>query len=68
MECMLQASMCQAFGTDCNDLVSIIQDPKAWFMFSTELKKLIKLKNMFSTVFIPLTENVLSDTLVNIFS
>lgn len=68
MECMLQASMCQAFGTDCNDLVSIIQDPKTWLIFSTELKKLIKLKYMFSTVFIPFIENVLSDTLANIFS
>ena len=29
MECMLQLSTCQAFGTNCKDLISIIQDPGA---------------------------------------
>ena len=40
MECMLQLSTCQAFGTDCKDLISMIQDPGAWSNFSPELDEL----------------------------
>lgn len=28
MECMLPLSTCQTFGTNCKDLVSVIQDPE----------------------------------------
>ena len=69
MECMLQLSTCQAFGNDCKDLVSMIQDPGAWPNFSTELKELMKLKSRFvdfSIVFIPPSKNVLSDSLAKI--
>ncbi|KAF3495512.1 hypothetical protein DY000_02054590 [Brassica cretica] len=41
MEWMLQLSTCQVFGTDCKDLVSMIQDPGAWLNFSTELGKIL---------------------------
>ena len=34
------AITCQAFGTDCKDLVSMIQDSGAWSNFSTELDEL----------------------------
>lgn len=37
IEYMLQLSTCQVFGTDCNNLVSMIQDSGAWPKFSTEL-------------------------------
>ena len=69
MEGMLQLSTCQAFGTDCKDLVSMIHDPGAWPNFSTELDELQKLKSRFpdfSIVFIPLSENVSSDSLAKI--
>ena len=69
MECMLQLSKCQAFGTDYKDLVSMIQYPEAWPNFSTELKEMMKLKSRFtefSIVFIPRTENVISYSLVKI--
>ena len=69
MECMLQLSTCQAFGTDCKDLVSMIQDPWAWPSFSTELNEFSKLKSRlsaFSIVFIPRSENVSSDSLAKI--
>ena len=69
MECMLQLSMCHAFGTDCKVLISMIQDQGAWSNFSTELDELLKLKNIFldfSIVFIPRSENVSSDSLAKI--
>nr|VDD24851.1 unnamed protein product [Brassica oleracea] len=44
---MLQLSTCQAFGSDCKDLVSMIQVPGAWPNFSTELDELQKLKSRF---------------------
>ena len=66
---MLQLSTCQTFGTDCKDLVFMIQDPGAWPNFSTELKELMKLKSRFtnfSIVFIPYSKNVSSDSLAKI--
>ena len=69
MECMLQLSTCQAFGFDCKDLVSMIQDPGASHNFSTKLEELAKLKSRFtefSIVFIPCSENVSSDSLAKI--
>ena len=69
MECMLQLSTYQTVGTDCKDLILMIQDPGAWPNFSTELDELLKLKNRyldFSIVFIPRSENVSSDSLAKI--
>src|SRR5690606_10102410 len=40
MESMLQYSTCQKFGTDCKDLITMIEDPKVWICFSTELERL----------------------------
>ncbi|XP_018463796.1 uncharacterized protein LOC108834975 [Raphanus sativus] len=69
MECMLQLSTCQLFGTDCKDLISMIEDPGSWPNFSTELKELLKLKSRFSEfsiVYISRSENVSSDSLAKI--
>ena len=69
MECMLRLSTCQAFATDCKDLISMIQEPGAWPNFSTELEELQKLKSRFPEffiVFIPRSENVSSDSLAKI--
>ena len=35
MECMLQYSTCQSFGTDCKDLIAMINEPHAWPSFAT---------------------------------
>ena len=37
MESMLQHSTCQRFGTDCKDLIAMIEQPQDWPNFSTEL-------------------------------
>ena len=69
MECMLQLLTSQVFGTDCKDLILMIQDPGAWPNFSTELAELQKLKSRFpefSIIFIPRSKNVPSDSLANI--
>ena len=69
IECMLQATTCQFFGTDCKDLISMIKDLGTWVNFSTELEEFIKLKirfTEFSIVFLPRPENVSSDSLAKI--
>ncbi|KAF3555291.1 hypothetical protein F2Q69_00012574 [Brassica cretica] len=35
MERMLQYSTCQSFGTDCKDLIAMINEPHAWPSFAT---------------------------------
>src|SRR5690606_5131460 len=40
MECMIQYSTCQTFGTDCKDLIAMVKDLLAWPSFSTELEKI----------------------------
>ena len=69
MECMLQVSTCQSFGTDCKELIAMTKDPGAWPSFSTELEEFMKLKarfTEFSIVFVPRQENVSSDSLAKI--
>ncbi|XP_048613351.1 uncharacterized protein LOC125587199 [Brassica napus] len=69
MECMLQVSTCQSFGTDCKELIAMTKDPGAWPSFSTELEEFMKLKarfSEFSIVFVPRQENVSSDSLAKI--
>ena len=69
MECMQQLSTCHNFGTDCKDLISMIQDPGSWPNFSTWLKELLKLKCRFMEfciAYIPRSENVSSDSLAKI--
>ncbi|XP_048595626.1 uncharacterized protein LOC125577794 [Brassica napus] len=38
MENMLQHSTCQRFGTDCKELIAMLDDPHAWPSFATELE------------------------------
>ncbi|KAF3610739.1 hypothetical protein DY000_02045129 [Brassica cretica] len=69
MECMLEISTCQSFGTYYKELISMIKDSRAWPNFSTELEEFMKLKTRyteFSIVFIPRSENVSSDSLTKI--
>lgn len=47
MEYMLQLSTCQVFGTDCKNLVSMIQEHGRNFQLN-ELKELMKLKSRFT--------------------
>ena len=69
MECMLQVSTCQSFGTDCKELIAMTKDPGAWPSFSAELEEFMKLKarfSEFSIIFVPRQENVSSDSLAKI--
>ena len=69
MECMLQVSTCQSFGTNCKDLIAMIKDSGAWPSFSTELEEFMKMRarfTEFSIGFVPRQENVLSDPLAKI--
>ena len=69
MECVIQVSTCQSFGTDCKELIAMTKDPEAWPSFSTELEEFLKLKARFlefSIFFVPRQGNVLSDSLAKI--
>ena len=35
MECMLQHSNCQNFGTECKDMIAMPKEPQAWPNFAT---------------------------------
>lgn len=65
-ECMLQHSNCQNFGTDCKDLIAMINDPQAWPNFSTELE-VIQLILMcysdFKITYVPRAHNKIVDSL-----
>ena len=47
MESMLQHSPCQSFGTDCKDLIMMINEPHAWASFATELEAIKMLQICF---------------------
>lgn len=47
MACMLLSSTCQHFGTDCKELISMIQDLTVWSSFLAQLKDLTVLKDRF---------------------
>ncbi|WZZ48823.1 hypothetical protein YC2023_048930 [Brassica napus] len=47
MENMLQHSPCQSFGTDCNELIAMINEPHEWPRFATELEKIETLQICF---------------------
>ncbi|XP_048622814.1 uncharacterized protein LOC125591926 [Brassica napus] len=47
MENMLQHSTCQSFGTDCKDLIAMLEEPHAWPSFATELEKIETLRICF---------------------
>ncbi|KAF3504326.1 hypothetical protein F2Q69_00042451 [Brassica cretica] len=64
MENMLQHSPCQSFGTDCKELIAMLNDPHEWPSFATELKKIETLKICFPDFkinHVPRVSNQLSD-------
>ena len=66
MESMIQHLTCQRFGTDCKDLITMIQEPQAWPNFSTELEIIQTLRLCFSDVmisYLPRTQNEIADSL-----
>ena len=66
MESMLQHSSCQRFGTDCKDLIAMIEQPQAWANFSTELETIQTLRLCFSDFeisYFPRTQNEIADSL-----
>ena len=66
MESMIQHSTCQRFGTDCKDLIAMIEQPQAWPNFSTELEIIQTLRLCFSDFkisYFPRTQNEIADLL-----
>ena len=66
MECMIQHSTCQRFGTDCKDLITMMQEPQAWPNFATELEIIQTLRLCFSEfkiTYLPRTQNEIADSL-----
>ncbi|KAG5389725.1 hypothetical protein IGI04_031266 [Brassica rapa subsp. trilocularis] len=66
MENMLQHSPCQSFGTDCKELITMLNDPQEWPSFATELEKIETLKICFPDFkinHVPRVRNQLSDFL-----
>ncbi|CAA7031305.1 unnamed protein product [Microthlaspi erraticum] len=48
MQCVAQHSNAQAFGTDCQDVIKMIEKPEDWPKFSTELQEFSRLQSLFS--------------------
>lgn len=48
MDSMLQHSTCQHFGTDCKDLIPMINESQAWPTLLTDLNEIQKLKRRFN--------------------
>jgi len=66
MENMLQHSTCQSFGTDCKDLIAMLEEPHAWPSFTTELEKIETVRICFpefSITHVPRMQNQFSDFL-----
>ena len=66
MENMLQHSTCQRFGTDCKELIAMLDDPHAWPSFATELERIETLRICFpefSITHVPRARNQFSDFL-----
>ncbi|CAG7864407.1 unnamed protein product [Brassica rapa] len=66
MENMLQHSPCQNFGTDCKDLIAMIEKPKEWPRFATELEKIETLQICFpdfKIIHVPRARNQFPDFL-----
>lgn len=65
MEIMLQHSTYQRFGTNCNDLISMVTEPQAWANFSIELDA-IQIYKMcfpdFKIYYIPRAQNRIVDS------
>ena len=66
MENMLQHWTCQNFGTNCKDLIAMINESHAWPNFATELKRIETLQICFldfKITHIPRAQNQISDSL-----
>ncbi|KAF3520068.1 hypothetical protein DY000_02060902 [Brassica cretica] len=66
MENMLQHSPCQSFGTDCKELIAMINEPQEWPSFATELEKIETLLICFpdfKITHVPRVRNQFSDFL-----
>ena len=66
MESMFQYSICQGFGTDCKDPISMIKDLQVWPNFSTELEVIQTLQICFSDFkisYIPKAQNDIAASL-----
>nr|VDD13843.1 unnamed protein product [Brassica oleracea] len=66
MENMLQHSPCQSFGTDCKELIAMINEPQEWPSFATELEKIETMQICFSDIkiiHVPRVRNQFSDFL-----
>ncbi|KAF3554430.1 hypothetical protein F2Q69_00011330 [Brassica cretica] len=66
MENMFQHSPCQSFGTDCKELIAMLNDPHEWPSFATELEKIETLNICFPDFkinHVPRVRNQLSDFL-----
>ncbi|CAA7045965.1 unnamed protein product [Microthlaspi erraticum] len=49
MECAAQYTNVQAFATDCQDVLKMIEKPEDWPKFSTELQEFSSLRKLFSS-------------------
>ncbi|XP_048608961.1 uncharacterized protein LOC125584486 [Brassica napus] len=66
MENMLQHSSCQSFGTDCKELIAMIEKPQEWPRFATELEKIETLQICFpdfKIIHVPRARNQFPDFL-----
>ena len=63
---MIQHSTCQRFGTDCKDLIVMLEQPQDWPNFSTELEIIQTLRLCFSDFkisYFPRMQNEIVDSL-----
>ncbi|CAA7021530.1 unnamed protein product [Microthlaspi erraticum] len=49
MQCVLQHTTSQSFGTDCQDVIKMIEKPHEWPKYSTELLEFKRLRSSFSS-------------------
>ncbi|KAF3578617.1 hypothetical protein DY000_02033933 [Brassica cretica] len=66
MENMLQHSTCQNFGTDCKDLIAMINVPHSWPSIATKMERIETLQICFPDFkisHIPRAQNQISDSL-----
>ena len=66
MENMLQHSTCQSFGTDCKELIAMINELHAWPSYATELERIETLQICFpdfNIYHVPRARNQISDFL-----
>ncbi|KAF2544867.1 hypothetical protein F2Q70_00021197 [Brassica cretica] len=65
MKNMLEHSPCQSFGTDCKELIAMINEPQEWPSFATELEKIETLQICFpdfKIIHVPRVRSQFSDS------